>query len=454
MAIDPGERGKGGHEPSAVPSRASTLDGLRSTGKLLGATIDGRYHIVGLAGRGGLGRVFRVQHAALGKQFALKLLNADLSRDTERRELFYREAKVASALMHPSVVSVVDFGEDEVAGAFMVMEFLSGESLAKKLARHPRGLSLRVFCEVLLQLGEALRYIHSQGVIHGDIKAENVICWREDGATRRGWRVKILDFGLSLLESSDELPASVGGTPEYIAPERLEGDPPHPSADIYSLGVLAYELITGTVPFRGDTKKILQQQIDAPPPPIDVRRGEPIDDRLDALIARALAKSPDERHESMEAFLYELRTAMDMLGFTERPRRLGMSAAPESDRRARAAVAGFDYAPFGMAGINVDGTIVVANAPFAKFLTGHKRSDLAEDALLASPLLELYPSFLRDLRRVHVKSVKARKLLALPRSEGSPRPITVLMAPGDGDALGDVHVTVIAGQLEADSTAP
>jgi eukaryotic-like serine/threonine-protein kinase len=432
----------------AVPKRALTSDPARSTGRLVGARIDGRYQIVGLAGRGGLGRVFLVEHVALGKKFALKLMNADLTHDDERRELFYREAKVASALMHPHVVSVVDFGEDPVAGAFMVMEFLEGESLAERLRRHPRGLPLKVFFDVLKQLAEALHYIHSEGVIHGDIKADNVICWKLSSTSRRRWQIKVLDFGLAFLSSSDDLPATVGGTPEYIAPERLEGAPPHASSDIYSLGVLAYELLTGDLPFRGDTKRVLQQQMYTPPPPIAVRRGEPVDERIEALLQRALAKKPADRHDSMEAFLYELRTLTDMLGMSERQGRRTMNpSGGERDRRLRAAAAGFDHAPFGMAGINVDGAIVVANAPFAKFLTGHPDSELAEDALLASSLLELYPSFLRDLRRVHVKGIKTRRSLIVPRPDGTQRPLTVLMAPG-GAGFGEVHVTVLAGHLD------
>jgi hypothetical protein len=431
----------------AARRRAPTAD-PRSTAKLLGSRIDGRYKIVGLAGRGGLGRVFRVEHVVLGKPFALKLLNADLTQDEERRERFYREAKVASSLMHPNVVSVVDFGEDEVAGAFMVMEFLEGESLGERLRRHPRGLPIKMFCEVLSQLAEALHYIHAEGVIHGDIKAENVICWQLTGTSRRRLQVKLLDFGFAFLSSSDDLPATVGGTPEYIAPERLEGAPPHALSDIYSLGVLAYELLTGDVPFRGETRSVLEQHLCAPPPPIELARGEPVDERIDALIRRALAKEPDDRQVSMAAFLYELRTLTDMLGMSDRPRRGAMNASEGArERRTRAAAAGFDHAPFGMAGINVDGAIVVANAPFAKFLTGDRRTELTEDALLASSLLALYPSFLRDLRRVHVKGVKTRKSLVVPRKDGTERPLTVLLAPGTA-GFGDVHVTVLAGHLD------
>ncbi len=443
-----GRSARGG--PAAPPSARPT-----PTPRLAGRTIAGRYEILGLAGRGGLSRVFRVRHTSLGKQFALKVMNADLSGDEERRALFYREAQVASALMHPNVVSVVDFGEDETAGAYMVMEYVEGESLAERLHRHRRGLPPKVFCDVLLQLAEALHYIHTEGVIHGDIKAENAICWRVQRSSRRPWQLKILDFGLAFLESSDTLPATVGGTPEYIAPERLRGAPPHVATDIYSLGILGYELLTGNVPFTGETEQVIEQQLYADPPPISARRGEPVDKRIDALIRRAIAKDPSARHDGMEAFLYELRTVMDMLGISHRPRVMSATApAPARDVKQAAAAAAFQRAPFGMAGINVDGAVVVGNRAFAKFLTGDKRAPIPEDALLSSRLLEHYPSLLRDLRRVHVKGVKARKELVIPGRDGSQRRLTVVMAPGDGSALGDVHVTVLAGHFEDEVAAP
>lgn len=441
--------GIGGERPERS-KRSARGDPALSTGRLTGVTIGERYQIVGLSGRGGLGRVFRVKHTMLGKHFALKLMNAHLHDDPQRRDLFYREAKVASALMHPNVVSVVDFGEDEVAGAFMVMEYLDGESLTERLRRHPRGVPIKVFCDVMLQLAEALHYIHTQGVVHGDIKSDNVICSRIHGSSRRQWQIKLLDFGLAFQESSHELPDTVGGTPEYLAPERLRGAPPHSSTDLYSLGVLSWQLLTGEVPFRGEVREVLEKQLRDDPPPIEEVRGEAVDERVGALIRRALAKEPAERQASTSAFLYELRTVTEMLGV--RSRRPTMRGALVQDHRdgaeAKRRAAAFESAPFPMAGINIDGSISVANSQFVKFLTGDRSASLTDSGLLRSELVEIYPEFLRDLRRVHVRDSKLRKEVWVRADEGG-RPLTFLMAPARRDDAGDVHVTVIAGALRS-----
>lgn len=439
------------------PQRASWPVSSRPTPtpRLAGKTIANRYEVLGLAGRGGFSRVFHVRHTRLRKEFALKVLNADLSGDDQRRAVFYREAQVASALVHPNVVSIVDFGEDASTGAFMVMEYIEGDSLAERLRRHPRGLPVKVVCEVLLQLAEALHYIHSEGVIHGDIKAENAICWRLPTSRKRRWQIKILDFGLAFLKSSDALPAEVGGTPEYLAPERLAGAAPDVATDLYSLGILGYELLTGGLPFTGEAEQVLQQQLHASPPPINSCRPEPVDERLESLIWRAMAKNPRDRHETMGAFLYELRTVMDMLGINDRTRVMSASAAaPTREPHHAAAEAGFQRAPFGMAGINVDGAVVVANRAFAKFLTGDKDAPIREDALLSSRLLEHYPSLFRDIRSVYVKGVKARQELVIPRRDGSQSPLTVVMAPGEDKTLGDVHLTVLPGHFKHGVAGP
>ena len=430
---------------------ANAAKDAASTGRLTGATIADRYQIIGLSGRGGLGRVFRVKHTVLGKQFALKLMNAHLHDDPERRELFYREAKVASALMHPNIVSVVDFGEDEVAGAYMVMEYLAGESLAERLRHHRHGIPVKAFCEVMHQLAEALHYIHREGVVHGDIKSDNVICWRDHSASRRRWQIKLLDFGLAFQESEETMPSTVGGTPEYIAPERLDGSLPHPAADIYALGILGYELLTGRVPFEGNVNDILHQQICAQPPPIASQRGEAVDERVDSLIQRAIRKSPSERHPTMESFIYELRTVMDMLGMRRRRPGIRASMAPDrsqghGERSGRAASA-FDTAPFPMAVIDVTGAIAVANREFAKFLTGDRDAELGEDALLSSDFVAFYPKFLRHLRWVHVNGTKTKKEVVVGSTERSAETLTFLMAPARAKDLGDVHVTVIPGTI-------
>ena len=436
-----------GEAPSseAPPERDSLWD-------LVGVIVAGRYELEEPIGHGGLGRVFRAKHVVLGKEFALKILNTTLSGDSVRRERFYHEAQLASSMMHPNIVSVVDFGEDELVGAFMVMEYVQGEPLSARLERYPSGLPVKVVCDVIRQLSDALRHVHRRDVAHGDIKPDNVLCYQVSviGSKRRQWQVKLVDFGMAFLRTSNEDPGEIGGTPAYIAPERIQGDAPSASSDLYSLGLVAYELLTGAVPFAGTTQEVLFAQLESEPPPIGERRGEEVDERVDQLVRRAIAKDPAKRHESIDAFIYELRTVMHMLGMTDRKWSMSTTGIERTaDRRLVAAAAGFDLAPYPMAGINVDGAIVVANTEFARFLTGDGSATLSADALFSSPLYELYPTLLRDLRRVHVSGARRHKLLAVEK-RGERTQLRFTMSPGRSGSFGDVHVTVIAEHAPTD----
>src|SRR5678816_939204 len=234
------------------------------------------------------------------------------------RDRFYREARFASAMSHPNITSVVDFGEDEKVGMFMVMEMVDGEALNRILFREKQ-MTARKACDIVLQVAEALHYIHKQGVVHCDIKTENILISEEEHEGKRSKTViKLLDFGLARSLTASRASTSLSGTPHYVAPERIRGEPASPASDVYGVGILLYELVTGGVPWDGPVQKILAGHLDekAKPPSQIIEGG--IDSALEALIFHALAKRPAERHKDMGAFIYELRTVMDMLGIGKR----------------------------------------------------------------------------------------------------------------------------------------
>ncbi len=338
------------------------------------ALIGGRYQLVSRIGQGGMGKVYKVTHVHLARTFALKIISNQVAETDEARELFYREARFASAMSHPGITGVVDFGEDEKVGMYMVMELVEGEPLNRILFREKR-LSIRKACELVLQVAEALHYIHKQNVVHCDIKTENILISEEEHDGKRTKMVaKLLDFGLARSLTASRASTSLSGTPHYVAPERIRGEPASPASDVYGVGILLYELITGAVPWDGPVQKILSGHLDeiARPPSQIIEGG--IDPALERLIYHALAKRPAERHKDMAAFIYELRTVMDMLGFGRRgkqgpSKRVVIEQRSESARDVLGRVA-FDGCRLPLALLSANGVIVAANPAFAKFVMG------------------------------------------------------------------------------------
>ncbi len=320
-----------------------------------------------------MGKVYKVTHAHLSRTFALKIISNQVAETDEARELFYREARFASAMAHPNITSVVDFGEDEKVGMFMVMEYVDGEPLNRVLFREKR-IEIRRACDMILQVAEALHYIHRQNVVHCDIKTENILIGEEEvEGKRRRMFAKLLDFGLARSLTASRASTSLSGTPHYVAPERIRGEPASPSSDVYGVGILMYELVTGAVPWDGPVQKILSGHLDETPKrPAQIVDG--LDPAVDALIMHALAKRPAERHKDMAAFIYELRTVMDMLGFGRRAKggpakRVVIEQKPASERDEHARIA-FDACRLPLALVSPSGMIIAANPAFAKFVMG------------------------------------------------------------------------------------
>jgi len=375
--------------------------------------VAGRYRIVERIGQGGMGKVFKVTHTQLGKTFALKIIGEQLAQTDEARELFYREARLASSLSHPNITSVVDFGEDNELGLFMVMELVEGVPLAKVLHRDGR-LSVRMACEIALQIAEALRYIHSNHIVHCDIKTENILLSEQHGSSRRQLHVKLLDFGLARSLNSGRNTSSLSGTPHYVAPERIRGEPASPASDIYGVGILLYEMVTGKVPWDGHIAQILAGHVEqAPTPPSQLIEGG-LDPAVESLILHALAKTPAARHKDMAAFIYELRTVMDMLGFGRRRRGgPGKRVVIERSKNERDALVNraFDACRLPLALVSPQGVIQVANAAFARFVMG-VQVEVEGLPVQSTPLVNAWTSFEHDLTRA-VNGHAVRRMLEI-----------------------------------------
>src|SRR3569623_1575159 len=294
----------------------------RPRGAKLTDIIGGRYIVDGQLGRGGMGRVLRVRHQALGKPFALKMIKSALAVNPRIRELFYREARLASALSHDNNSSLVNFGQ------FMVMELLEGQTVHAKL-RHSGPMSPKVACDSMWQLADAVRFIHSRQILHGDIKTENMFLVRTPAQRRI---VKLLDFGLSRADLGRT--DGVAGTPEYLAPERIDGAPASQASDLYAMGIVFFELLTGRMPFVGQSKDVMRRHLKEPLP-VPSKLVPELDERADTIIARATAKSPGERHPDVAAFMYELRTLMQMLGMDQGGPSRRRALAPDATRARR-----------------------------------------------------------------------------------------------------------------------
>ena len=369
------ERTRSGRAIAQTPMPPPRSADRRVTTAQHSSLIGGRYQIVKRIGQGGMGKVYEVNHIHLSRRFALKIISNQVAETDEARELFYREARFASAMSHPNITSVVDFGEDEKVGMYMVMEFVDGEPLNRLLFREKR-MSVKKACEIVLQVAEALHYIHRQNVVHCDIKTENILISEEEGEGKRTRMIaKLLDFGLARPLVATRASTSLSGTPHYVAPERIRGEPASPSSDVYGVGILLYELLTGQVPWDGPVQKILAGHLDEQPRPPSTLIEGGLDAAVENLVLHALAKRPVDRHKDMAAFMYELRTVMDMMGIGRRrgaggpSRRVVIEQKHDNGRDELARVA-FDSCRLPLALLTPDGRIVVANPAFAKFVMG------------------------------------------------------------------------------------
>jgi serine/threonine protein kinase len=269
----------------------------------------GPYELLAPIGVGGMSEVFRARDARLDREVAVKILDLDAARHPERLRLFEQEARAAGAIAHPAIVTVHDVGREGDL-PYVVYELVEGETLERRLGRGR--LPVRRAAEVASDIAGGLAAAHARGILHNDLKPGNVLL-TPDG------RVKILDFGLAGLrqEAALEDPPSVApgemptraffGTPGYVAPERLQGEPPSPRSDVFSLGAVLYEMLSGSPPFTGPTPTaVLTATAEEDP----ARIGVTVPPAIERIARRALEKDPGRRFQSASDLAFALEAVL------------------------------------------------------------------------------------------------------------------------------------------------
>jgi molecular chaperone DnaK len=277
---------------------------------LIGTTLGDRYVIEGILGEGGMGRVYKAQHKVLEKTFAIKVLHPELASSKTLADRFIGEARAASAIKSRHVIDISDFGALSDGTGYFVMEYLEGQTLHEYLKEHRR-LPMAKVIRIGIQLAEGLSDAHELDIVHRDLKPSNIMIALHKGVER----VTILDFGIA------KRPTSTGGgaitrsgvmvgTPEYMAPEQIQGDPVDGRADIYALGIIMYELAAGRRPFDAESQaELLMQQVYEPPRAIlEVAPKADMSAELEAVIRRCLEKDPNDRYASAHELAEVLRT--------------------------------------------------------------------------------------------------------------------------------------------------
>jgi len=362
--------------------------------------ISERYEVLDRVGLGGMSRIYQVRHVALGKLFALKVVDHQSSEAGRIAQLFLREASVASEMDHPNIVQVTDFGTDEELGAYIIMEFLQGETLharLRKLGAQRQRMHEAAALDIGLQTAEALHYMHGKGVIHCDIKSENIFLCSQQKEHRQRTVVKLIDFGLSRRKASGLrlAQAEVAGTPEYMAPELLQGHSPQPSMDVYSVGVLFYEMLTGRLPFFGSMRSVIKAQVYQEPRPPSTLLHEPPDERLEAFIMKCLSKEPRRRPDSMGQVIFELRTLLEMRNLRGGHKgRSVVTRAPEPESAGFRRF--FDRCPCPLFQLDAQAQLVQANRAFRQFV-GLDKAEAIGRPVDQTRLAYVYPAITTDV---------------------------------------------------------
>jgi len=299
----------------------------------LGTFVGERYPLLGIVGTGGMGAVYRSVQPIVDRPVAIKLLSAFTGRpDDTRRRRFHQEAKAIARVSHPAIITLYDFGIDNDGTAFMVMELLQGRTLGVEMRRRP--IPGREFVGLCLEILDALDTAHANGLVHRDLKPDNVMLLDDPSSPHH--RLKVLDFGLAKLVGPGAGPqlthaGAVFGTPDYMAPEQVDGTAVDLRTDLYAMGIILFEGLAGRLPFaRPQALAVLQAQLTEPVPDLPDHIPPPVRNA----VMRSLAKSKVDRFGSAAEMAAALRVGLSRPAEVSRP----LAAAPGDARKARARV--------------------------------------------------------------------------------------------------------------------
>ena len=300
------------------PRPKSTKEVKRLAGHVarVGQVLSGRYELLELLGHGGMGAVYKAKHLEMDRLVAVKMLLPDVADDPEMHKRFLREAKASAKIIHPNVVQLIDFGQGDEAETYIVMEFLDGIGLDKVIEDYGF-VQVNRAVHIFAQICDGVHKAHSKGIVHRDLKPSNIMLVNEEGETDF---VKVVDFGLAkALDPTEETQkltstGEIFGSPIYMSPEQCLGQQLDPRSDVYALGVLMYECLTGRVPFLGIVvaETIARQMTEQPKPFAEILPGVDlkIPHSLEAVVMKALSKKPHERQSSMLELKEEILEAM------------------------------------------------------------------------------------------------------------------------------------------------
>ncbi len=295
------------------PRDGTALRSTNAQGDLMGTIVAERYHILKKLGEGGMGQVYLAEHVKMGRKAALKVMNPGMNQDPDAIARFNREAANASRLNHPNVCAIYDFGETPEGLIYLAMEFIEGESLTSLIEKNgvlaaPRAAS------IIHQAADALGVAHDYGIVHRDLKPDNIMISRNrDGSDL----VKVVDFGIAKASSSDAQKVTktglVVGTPEYMSPEQLAGDKLDGRSDIYSLGLVAFNCLTGTLPFPSNSAQeaMIMRLTDFPKTLAEMKPDVEWPVELQNVMDKALARDADERYQKAADFGRDIAKAVE-----------------------------------------------------------------------------------------------------------------------------------------------
>jgi len=281
---------------------------------LIGKTIDSKYLVQSVLGEGGMAVVYRAHHLQMERVVVIKVMQGWLTSNKTSVERFEREGKLTAKLNHPNIVAVYDVGSIDGREPYIVMEYIKGEALADRI--HNGGpLDFDTTANIIIQICHGLEEAHSSGIIHRDLKPDNVLL--QTKSDRPDW-VKIVDFGISNMVQGAKRLTKTGrmvGTPEYIAPEQLKDKPIDIRTDLYAVGIMIFEMLTGRVPFDGESAEsiLMKHLLEEPPPMSTIRPELSGENPFDAVVNKLLKKAPEERYQTAEELRHVIETLRENL---------------------------------------------------------------------------------------------------------------------------------------------